>query len=191
MESKFRQVIIPARGWVFIGADYSQIELRVTAEFSQDPFLLKAYREELDIHRLTASEVFGVAFDEVTPQQRSIAKSINFGLIYGMSSMGLAESLTQITGKSHTTEDAENVMQKYFERFAKVKECLDNLIIQTEERGHSTTLFGRRRAIPQLQSNKLSERNSGKRLAMNSPIQGSAADIIKMAMVALDKAFTK
>lgn len=191
LESKFRQVIVPARGWVFIGADYSQIELRVAAEFSQDPFLLKAYREGLDIHRLTASEVFGVAFDEVTPQQRSIAKSINFGLIYGMSPMGLAESLTQITGKSHSTEDAENVMQKYFERFAKVKQCLDNLIIQAEERGYSTTLFGRRRPIPQLQSNKLSECNSGKRLAMNSPIQGSAADIIKMAMVALDKIFTE
>ncbi|MFV0531755.1 MAG: DNA polymerase [Flavobacteriales bacterium] len=191
LEAKFRELIIPAKGCVFVGADYSQIELRVTAEFSQDPFLLKAYRNQLDIHRLTASEIFSVPFNDVTDEQRQVAKSINFGLIYGKTAIGLASSLTEITGKQHSQEEAEKVMQEYFNRFSKVKDCLDQLVIQAEERGYSTTLFGRRRPIPQLQSNKLSERNSGKRLAMNSPIQGSAADIIKMAMIAIDKTFTQ
>lgn len=187
LESRFRQVIVAAKGRVFVCADYSQIELRITAEFSQDPFLLEAYRKGLDIHILTASQVFETDFKEVNSEQRKVAKSINFGLIYGMSSVGLAESLTQITGKIHSTEDAEKLMGTYFKRFSKVKQCLDNLVRQAEENGFSTTLFGRRRPIPQLHSNKLSEHNSGKRLAMNSPIQGSAADIIKKAMIALDK----
>ncbi|MDG3582956.1 DNA polymerase [Galbibacter pacificus] len=186
LESKFREVVIPAKGKIFICADYSQIELRITAVYSQDPFLLDAYHNGLDIHTLTASQVYDSSLESITDQQRKVAKSINFGLIYGMTSVGLAESLTQVTGKVHSKEEAEKLMTTYFNRFSKVKQCLDDLIKQAEENGFSTALFGRRRPIPQLRSNKLSERKSGKRIAMNSPIQGTAADIIKKAMIKLD-----
>src|SRR5690606_8839358 len=116
------------KGCILIGADYSQIELRVTAEMSQDPFLLKAYNEGIDIHKLTASEVFQVKVSEVTEEQRSIAKSINFGLIYGKTPVGLAESLTEITKKEHTVEQAEKIMSDYFERFKGVKSLLQGQI---------------------------------------------------------------
>lgn len=188
---QLREVFIPKRGCVFIGADYSQIELRITAELSQDPFLLKAYNEgneDMDIHKLTASEIFSIKSTEVTEEQRSIAKSINFGLIYGKTPTGLAKSLTGITGKEHSIEQAEKIMQEYFNRFGKVKACLEGLINSADQYGYSSTLFGRQRPIPELNSPHLHIREKGKRLAMNSPIQGTAADIIKMAMVACDKA---
>lgn len=185
--SKFREVFIAKPNHILIGADYSQIELRVTAEMSQDPFLLKAYNEGLDIHKLTASEVFDVQFSVVTDEQRSIAKSINFGLIYGKTAIGLSETLTEITGRLHTVDDCDLIMKNYFERFSNVKSFLDQLIKQADLNGYSTTLFGRKRPIVELSSNKLSEREKGKRLAMNSPIQGTAADIIKMAMISCDK----
>lgn len=188
LESKFREVFIPKRGCQFIGADYSQIELRVTAEMSQDNFLLKAYNGDLDIHRLTASEVFGLKFNDVTNEQRSIAKSINFGLIYGKTANGLAESLTEITKKAHSVEQAQKIMDDYFKRFSGVKSFLDGLIVFADKYGYSKTIYGRKRPIPELNSSRISEREKGKRLAMNSPIQGSAADIIKMAMIACDKA---
>ncbi len=191
LESKFREVFIPKKGCQFIGADYSQIELRVTAEMSQDAFLLKAYNEDLDIHILTASEVFKVKFSEVSEEQRSIAKSINFGLIYGKTANGLAESLTEITKKSHSVEQAQKVMDDYFKRFSGVKSFLDGLIVFADKYGYSQTIYGRKRPIPELCSSKMSEREKGKRLAMNSPIQGSAADIIKMAMIACSKAILK
>lgn len=193
LESKFREMFIPERGCQFICADYSQIEIRVAAEMSQDPFLLKAYNEtdsngdKLDVHKLTASEIFGMPYSKVADEQRSIAKSINFGLIYGKTVYGLSASLTEITGKHHSKEQAEVIMAKYFERFSGVKTCLVGLIDFADTYGYSETLYGRRRPIPQLWSSKLSERNAGKRLAMNSPIQGTAADIIKMAMVACDE----
>ena len=186
--SNFRKVFIPKKGCQFIGADYSQVELRVMTEYSQDPYLLKAYINEIDIHNLTASKVFGINFSEVTKVQRKAAKSINFGLIYGSTAYGLADSLTQKTGEEHSKEDAEKVMTTYFERFSGVKDCLDNLVQQADERGHSTTLYGRKRPLPKLQSNNTKERESGKRMAMNSPIQGTAADIIKIAMIKCDKA---
>ncbi|PWB21490.1 DNA polymerase [Flavobacterium sp. HTF] len=191
LESKFREVFIPKKGCQFIGADYSQIELRVTAEMSQDAFLLKAYNEDLDIHKLTASEVFGVKFKDTTDEQRSIAKSINFGLIYGKTANGLAESLTEITNKSHSLEQAQKIMNDYFKRFSGVKSFLDGLVVFADKYGYSKTLYGRKRPIPELSSPKMSEREKGKRLAMNSPIQGSAADIIKIAMIACDKAITQ
>jgi len=193
LESRFREMFVPKRGCQFICADYSQIEIRVAAEMSQDPFLLKAYNEtdsngnKLDVHKLTASEVFEISYSEVTDEQRSIAKSINFGLIYGKTAFGLSATLTEITGKHHSKEQAEDIMSKYFQRFSGVKTCLDALIGFADKHGYSETLYGRRRPIPQLSSSKLSERNAGKRLAMNSPIQGTAADIIKMAMVACDE----
>lgn len=187
LESKFREMFIPKRGCQFICADYSQIEIRVATEMSQDEFLLKAYNENLDIHTLTASEVFEKKYSEVTHEQRSIAKSINFGLIYGKTPFGLSASLTEITGNVHSVDQAQEIMERYFERFKGVKTCLDDLIEFADTNGYSQTIFGRRRPIPQLASTNLMERQAGKRLAMNSPIQGSAADIIKMAMVACDK----
>jgi len=191
LESKFREVFIAKNGCVLIGADYSQIELRVTAEMSQDPFLLKAYNQAMDIHSLTASEVFQIKISEVTEEQRSIAKSINFGLIYGKTPVGLAETLTEITKKEHSVKHAEKIMSDYFERFKGVKSLLQGLVEQADKNGYSTTHFGRTRPIPELSSSKISEREKGKRLAMNSPIQGTAADIIKMAMIACDKAITE
>lgn len=191
LESKFREMFVAKEGCVLIGADYSQIELRVTAEMSQDPFLLKAYNEGMDIHKLTASEVFQIKISEVTEEQRSIAKSINFGLIYGKTSFGLADSLTEITKRLHTKEEATKIMNEYFERFKGVKLLLQGLVEKAENFECSTTYFGRTRPISELSSSRLSEREKGKRLAMNSPIQGTAADIIKMAMIACDKAITK
>ena len=188
LASNFRKVFIPKKGCQFIGADYSQIELRVMAEYSQDSFLMKAYNEDLDIHKLTAKEVFDIEYDDVTIEQRKVAKSINFGLIYGTTAYGLADSLTQITGNEHSKKDAQKIMTTYFKRFSGVKTCLDNLVQQADKRGHSTTLYGRKRPLSKLQSNKLSKRESGKRMAMNSPIQGTAADIIKLAMIKCDKA---
>ncbi|WP_367651259.1 DNA polymerase [Winogradskyella undariae] len=193
LESRFREMFIPKKGCQFICADYSQIEIRVVTDMSQDEYLLKAYTtkdtngKNLDVHRLTASEVFNIKYSEVTDEQRSIAKSINFGLIYGKTAFGLSATLTEITGKHHSKEQAEVIMSKYFQRFSGVKTCLDSLIDFADTNGYSETIYGRRRPIPQLSSSKLSERNAGKRLAMNSPIQGTAADIIKMAMVACDE----
>jgi DNA polymerase I len=191
LESKFREVFIARKGNVLIGADYSQIELRVTAEMSQDAFLLKAYNNGIDIHILTASEVFKIKISEVSDEQRSIAKSINFGLIYGKTPIGLAGSLTEITKKEHSVEQAKQIMNDYFDRFKGVKSLLNGLVKKADKYGYSTTHFGRVRSIPELSSSKLIEREKGKRLAMNSPIQGTAADIIKMAMIACDKAISK
>ncbi|NMR34719.1 hypothetical protein HIO71_10930 [Chryseobacterium aquaticum] len=189
--SKFREVFIAEKGCVLIGADYSQIELRVMAEISQDNFLLDAYNKGIDIHELTACKVFNCKVSEVTEEQRKIAKTINFGLIYGMSAVGLAESLSVITGKHCSTEDAEKMMSDYFAEFNGVKSCLEGLVDYADHHGYSRTLFGRTRPIPELSSNDLSIREKGKRLAMNSPVQGSAADIIKMAMVNCDKVMSE
>ena len=161
------------------------------AEMSQDEFLLKAYNSDVDIHKLTASKVFNIPISEINKQQRSIAKTINFGLIYGMSAVGLAESLTMITKTHHSKEDAEKMMTEYFNQFKGVKSCLDALIDYADHHGYSRTLFGRTRPIPELASNTMSEREKGKRLAMNSPVQGSAADIIKMAMVNCHKSISE
>lgn len=189
--SKFREVFIAEKGCVLIGADYSQIELRMMAEMSQDSFLLEAYNKDIDIHKLTASKVFNCKVSEVTEEQRKIAKTINFGLIYGMSAVGLAESLTAITNKHHSKEDAEKMMAEYFNQFQGVKSCLEGLVDYADHYGYSKTLFGRTRPIPELTSNDMRVREKGKRLAMNSPVQGSAADIIKMAMVNCDKAISE
>lgn len=189
--SKFREVFIVEKGCVLIGADYSQIELRVIAEMSQDSFLLHAYNNGVDIHELTASKVFNCKISEVTEEQRKIAKTINFGLIYGMSAVGLAKSLTTITKTPHSKEDAEKMMSDYFAQFKGVKSCLEGLIDYADQYGYSRTLFGRTRPIPELASNDLRIREKGKRLAMNSPVQGSAADIIKMAMVNCNKAIVE
>ncbi|MDR6544308.1 DNA polymerase-1 [Chryseobacterium rhizosphaerae] len=189
--SKFREVFIAEKGYLLIGADYSQIELRMMTEMSQDSFLLDAYNKGIDIHELTASKVFNCKVSEVTEEQRKIAKTINFGLIYGMSAVGLAESLSVVTGKHCSTEDAEKMMSDYFAKFNGVQSCLEGLVDYADHHGYSRTLFGRTRPIPELASNDMAIREKGKRLAMNSPVQGSAADIIKMAMVNCDKAIAE
>ncbi|MBU9744787.1 DNA polymerase I [Lachnospiraceae bacterium ASD3451] len=180
-----RKVFIPAPGCVFIDADYSQIELRVLAHMSEDENLIHAYREAADIHRMTASQVFHTPFDEVSPQQRSNAKAVNFGIVYGISSFGLSQGL------SITRKEAADYIGKYFETYPGVKKFLDNLVVHAKEEGYVTTMFGRRRPVPELKSSNFMQRSFGERVAMNSPIQGTAADIIKIAMIHVNERLKK
>ena len=182
---QIRKVFIPREDYVFLDADYSQIELRVLAHMSGDERLINAYREAKDIHRSTASEVFHIPFDEVTPAQRSSAKAVNFGIVYGISSFGLGQGL------NITRKEAERYIAKYFETYPKVKQYLDRLVTDAKELGYSTTLFGRRRPIPELTSSNFMQRSFGERVAMNSPIQGTAADIIKIAMIRVNQRLKK
>lgn len=174
---QIRKVFIPEQDYVFLDADYSQIELRVLAHMSGDERLIRAYQEAKDIHRITASEVFHTPFEDVTPEQRSSAKAVNFGIVYGISSFGLGQDL------NITRKEAERYIDKYFETYPKIKEYLDRLVSEAKAEGYSTTLFGRRRPIPELTSSNFMQRSFGERVAMNSPIQGTAADIIKIAMI--------
>jgi DNA polymerase-1 len=182
---QIRKVFIPQEDYVFLDADYSQIELRVLAHMSNDERLINAYREAKDIHRITASEVFHIPFDEVTSAQRSSAKAVNFGIVYGISSFGLGQDL------NITRKEAERYIAKYFETYPKVKEYLDYLVADAKEKGSCTTLFGRRRPIPELTSSNFMQRSFGERVAMNSPIQGTAADIIKIAMIRVNQRLKK
>lgn len=190
IESQFRKMFVPKKGWQFVCADYSQVELRVMAHFSQDKFLLKAYSGDEDLHKLTASEIFDVKLSEVSDKQRSIAKSINFGLIYGKTAYGLSADLTRITGKPYSVEQAQKVIDDYFVKLPDVKQCLQSFITQADQLGYAQTLYGRKRRIPSLASNRDSMRQAGKRIAMNTPIQGTAADILKIAMIKCDAAIT-
>ncbi len=174
---QIRKVFVPAEGFLFMDADYSQIELRVLAHMSGDEQLIEAYREKQDIHRITAAKVFHTPFEEVTDLQRRNAKAVNFGIVYGISSFGLSQDL------SITKKEASAYIEQYFETYPKVKAFLDNLVAQAKERGYAVTMFGRRRPIPELSSNVFMQRSFGERIAMNSPIQGTAADIIKIAML--------
>lgn len=171
-----RKVFVPEEGFVFLDADYSQIELRVLAHMSGDEKLIQAYKEAQDIHRLTASQVFHIPFDEVTPLQRRNAKAVNFGIVYGISSFGLSQDL------SITRKEAAEYIEKYFETYPKIKIFLDSMVEEGKEKGYVSTMFGRRRPIPELKSSNFMQRSFGERVAMNSPIQGTAADIIKIAM---------
>jgi len=175
---EIRRAFVAPEGWRLLAADYSQIELRLLAHFSGDEELIRAFAEGEDVHQQTAVRVFGVAPEEVTPELRRRAKVINFGLIYGMSPYGLAKDLQ--VGQ----QEARRYIASYFERYHKVKEFLDQTILEAKRRGYVTTLFGRRRAIPELASKNANVRQLGERLAVNTPIQGSAADIIKLAMLA-------
>ncbi len=176
-----RKVFVPQDGFVFMDADYSQIELRVLAHFSGDEALINAYREQSDIHRITASQVFHVPFDEVTDLQRRNAKAVNFGIVYGISSFGLSQGL------SITRKEAEGYINRYFETYPGIKAFLDGAVAEAKEKGYVTTLFGRRRPVPELKSSNFMQRSFGERVAMNSPIQGTAADIIKFAMLGVDR----
>ncbi len=174
---ELRKVFIPtSEEYVFIGADYSQIELRVLAHISGDETLINAYKNGEDIHRLTASQVFNVPFDEVTDYQRSNAKAVNFGIVYGISSFSLSQDL-YITKK-----EADKYIKGYFEKYPKVKQYLDNIVEEAKEKGYVTTIFNRRRNVPEINSTNFVKRGFGERIAMNMPIQGTSADIIKMAM---------
>lgn len=172
-----RKVFIPKEGYVFIDADYSQIELRVLAHMSEDQNLIAAYRHAEDIHRITASQVFHTPLDEVTPLQRRNAKAVNFGIVYGISSFGLSQDL------SISRKEAENYIESYFETFPGIKTYLDRVVADAKEKGYAKTMFGRRRPVPELSSSNFMQRQFGERIAMNSPIQGTAADIIKIAMI--------
>lgn len=174
---KIRKVFLPEEGYVFLDADYSQIELRVLAHLSEDEKLNHAYEENQDIHARTASEVFGVPMDQVTSGQRRDAKAVNFGIIYGLSAFGLSQDL-KITRKQ-----AQEYIDKYFATYPKVKEFLDREVEKGKTEGFVTTMFHRIRPIPELKSSNFMQRNFGERVAMNSPIQGTAADIIKIAMI--------
>ena len=174
---RIRKVFVPKEGYLFMDADYSQIELRILAHMSDDKQLIEAYRMEEDIHRITAAKVFHTPFEEVTDLQRRNAKAVNFGIVYGISSFGLSQDL------SISKKEAAEYIEQYFETYPGVKRFLDHMVAEAKEKGYVTTMYGRRRPIPELSSNNFMQRSFGERVAMNSPIQGTAADIMKIAMI--------
>lgn len=183
---RIRKVFIPRQdGNLLLTADYSQIELRILAHMSQDESFLDAFRQGQDIHTRTASEVFGVPMDEVTAEMRSRAKAVNFGIVYGISDFGLARDLKV------TRKEAKNYIDNYFARCPGVKRYIDRVIQEAKENGYVKTLLNRRRYLPELFSKNFNIRNFGERAAMNTPIQGSAADIIKLAMIRINKELVK
>lgn len=172
-----RKVFLPEEGHLFVDSDYSQIELRVLAHLSDDEKLIAAFKNGQDIHRSTASLVFDTPFDEVTDIQRRNAKAVNFGIVYGISAFGLANDLN--IGR----KEAQAYIDSYFEKYPKIKAFLDKTVSEAKEKGYIKTMFGRIRPIPELSSSNFMQRQFGERVAMNSPIQGTAADIIKIAMI--------
>ncbi len=178
---KIRKAFIPKEGYVFMDADYSQIELRLLAHMSGDEQLIEAYKQDADIHRITASKVFHTPLEEVTDLQRRNAKAVNFGIVYGISSFGLSQDL------SINRKEAEGYIQSYFAQYPKVKEFLDSTVENAEKDGFVTTMFSRRRPLPEILSSNFMQRSFGKRVAMNAPIQGTAADIMKKAMLTVWK----
>ncbi len=178
----FRTVFIPAPGCELLVADYNQIELRCIAHLAEDPGLIQAFTDEADIHTSTAARVFGVPEDEVTPAQRAKSKMVSYGLAYGMEAYGLSQRL------NISVEEAREILNAYFEAFPAVKDYMDRTVAEARDRGYTETLFGRRRPIPELQSQNRGIRMAGERQAMNAGIQGLAADIFKVALVRLDQA---
>lgn len=174
---EIRKVFIPKEGYVFLDADYSQIELRILAHMSGDKALIEAYKSGEDIHRITASQVFHTPFEEVTKEQRSNAKAVNFGIVYGISSFGLGQDL------NISRKEAEEYIQRYFDTYPNIKKYLDDSVETAKENGFAVSLMGRRRPVPELSASQFMKRSFGERIAMNSPIQGTAADIMKLAMI--------
>ena len=179
---EIREAFIPRPGWILLDADYSQIELRLMAHFSDDDALIEAFCNGEDIHTRTASEIFDVPVEWVSSELRSRAKAVNFGLIYGISGFGLSKN----TGVSQ--REAKEFISRYFQKYPGVKHFMDEAAMEGERRGYALTMMGRRRYLPELKSSKAPIREFGKRAAMNTPVQGSAADIIKLAMVRIDRA---
>lgn len=182
---KIRKAFIPSRGNVLVSADYSQIELRLLAHMSGDPELVNSFRTEEDVHKRTASEIFGITPDQVDDRQRGIAKAINFGLMYGKSAFGLSQEL-KIPRK-----EAQEVIDKYFQRYRAVKIFLDQQIQEAREKGWTATLAGRKRTLHDINAKNPAMRSIAERMAMNTPIQGTAADLMKIAMIRLDEALKK
>lgn len=181
MGKAFRKVFIPKDDYIFVDADYSQIELRILAHMSGDESLIDAYNSAKDIHRITASKVFKIPYEEVSEAMRRNAKAVNFGIVYGISSFGLSQDL------SISRKEANEYIKQYFETYPGIKSFLDKTIDDAKKDGYVKTLFNRIRPIPELSSSNFMQRSFGERIAMNSPIQGTAADIMKIAMVAVDK----
>ena len=182
MGSKIRDIFVPKPGYVFVDADYSQIELRVLASLSGDEKLIESYHSAADIHAATASQVFHVPLEEVTPELRRNAKAVNFGVVYGISAFGLSEDL------SISRKEALDYINNYFKIYGGVKKFLDKQVADAKEKGFVKTMFGRIRPIPEIKSSNFMTRSFGDRVAMNSPIQGSAADIMKISMLKVDEA---
>lgn len=177
MGRQLRRVFVARKGWKLVDADYSQIELRIMAHLSGDPGFIKAFQDEADIHTRTAAEIFGVEEEDVTSEMRSSAKAVNFGIIYGISDFGLSNNL------NISRQQARKYIDSYLERYVKVKEFMDLMVESAREKGYVTTLLHRIRHLPEINSSNFNVRSFGERMAMNTPIQGSAADIIKIAMV--------
>ena len=183
---KIRKAFIPSgKGNLLLSADYSQIELRVLAHFSQDKYLTQAFKDGLDIHSFTASLVFGIKENEVTKEMRNMAKTVNFGIVYGMSPYGLSQSL------GIEVDKAKEFIDAYFERYPDVRQFMENLLEEAREKGYVTTILGRRRYVPEINSQDMRMRSFAERTAINTPIQGSAADIIKVAMIAIQEKIIK
>jgi len=183
--NRIRQAFVPAEGLVFLSADYSQIDLRVLAHYSQDTALLRAFRAGEDIHARTAAEIFGVSPLLINSEMRRVAKSINFGIVYGMSSFGLSEQLN--IGR----KEAQTFIDRYFRVYGGVKQFMSDIVAKARKDGYVTTLLNRRRTLPEINSSNRVRREFSERMAINTPIQGTAADIIKLAMLAVDRVIGK
>ena len=182
---RLRKVFKPAEGYIYIDADYSQIELRVLAHISKDENMINAFNNDEDIHKQAASKVFEIPIEEVTKEQRSSAKAVNFGIVYGISDFGLSEQL------GVSKKQAKQYIEQYLEKYNGIKIFMDEVVEEAKERGYVETLFARRRYIPELKSNNYMVRQFGARAAMNTPIQGTAADIMKIAMINVYKELKK
>jgi DNA polymerase-1 len=182
---EIRQAFIAEQGASLLSADYSQIELRILAHMSDDPALIRTFQNDEDVHTRTASEIFGLTPEEITPEMRRKAKAVNFGIIYGISAFGLAQDI----GVSNA--EAKRYIDDYFAQYPKVREFIDRTIRDARTNGYVSTLFNRRRFIPELASSAVAVRNFGERMAINTPIQGTAADLIKLAMINVQMRLTR
>ena len=180
--SEIRKMFVPSDGCVFVDADYSQIELRVLAHIADDQTMQEAFRSGTDIHTATAAQVFGVEPEQVTPLMRRHAKAVNFGIVYGISEFSLADDI------GVTRKEARQYIDNYLAHYAGVRTYMHDIVEQAKQDGYVTTLFGRRRELPELKSSNFNIRSFGERVALNTPIQGTAADIIKLAMLRVDAA---
>jgi DNA polymerase-1 len=179
---KIRRAFIAEEGWELLSADYSQIELRILAHMSQDPVLVESFRRGEDVHRRTGAEIFNVAPENLTDSQRGVAKAINFGLMYGKTPFGLSQELGISVGQ------AKEMIDRYFLRYAGVKAFLDRLIDSARKNGQTQTLFGRVRKLPEIHAKNPALRANAERMAMNTPIQGTAADLMKLGMIRIHAA---
>ena len=178
-------MFVPADGCVLVDADYSQIELRLLAHIADDEAMKQAFLSGEDIHTVTAAQVFGVPTDQVTKHMRSHAKAVNFGIVYGISAFSLAQDI------GVPVYEAKEYIETYFERFPGIRRYMDEVVAQAKERGYVETLMHRRRALPELAASNFNTRSFGERVARNMPIQGTAADVIKLAMVRVDERLHK